>query len=225
MVYRIYENRTCDNCVKRVVTYGTAIVVENEDALNMCAPCLKKLDDVSYREYVKRGHIIPHDHSSTASSHSVSKKRKHADEEVMEAKDHMPFAKKKFKKPADSFEIDLCKKINKKIVSLNKKNKKTHKPSKKEEKEKDDEQQQAEAFKVLQVKKTKRKVLMEQKNKALDIAFQYGNMDGSHHRKWAIDQMVRALCGDEQTYNKWVDAYCEDEGDPDAYEWDEGIAP
>lgn len=57
--------------------------------------------------------------------------------------------------------------------------------------------------------------------KALELAWRFGQIDGSHHRVWVIDQMVRVLCGDEETYNKWVKEY-EDEG---AYEWDTGIAP
>lgn len=58
--------------------------------------------------------------------------------------------------------------------------------------------------------------------KALDIAWQYGQIDGSHHRLWVIDQMVRALLGEE--YKKWVEAYETPDGQ-DYYEWDTGIAP
>lgn len=54
---------------------------------------------------------------------------------------------------------------------------------------------------------------------ALDLAWQYGQIDGGHHKMWVIDQMVRVLLGDE--YEKWVQEY---EGD-DEYEWDVGIAP
>lgn len=60
---------------------------------------------------------------------------------------------------------------------------------------------------------------------ALKIAFEYGQIDGSHHRLWAIDQMVRALTGKD--YEKWVEEY--EEVDPDTgeseYFWEEGIAP
>ena len=54
---------------------------------------------------------------------------------------------------------------------------------------------------------------------ALDLAWEYGQIDGGHHKMWVIDQMVRVLLGDG--YEKWVEEY---EGD-DEYEWDVGIAP
>ena len=61
---------------------------------------------------------------------------------------------------------------------------------------------------------------------ALDLAWQYGQIDGSHHRVWVIDQMVRALCGSEKKYEKWVRAYQAPlNNDEDYYEWDTGIAP
>ena len=59
---------------------------------------------------------------------------------------------------------------------------------------------------------------------ALDIAFQYSQIDGAHHKAWSIDQMVRALCGDN--YEEWVYNYEHDEetGERD-WNWDTGIAP
>lgn len=54
---------------------------------------------------------------------------------------------------------------------------------------------------------------------ALGFAWQYGQIDGNHHKMWVIDQIVRVLLGDG--YEKWVEEY---EGD-DEYEWDVGIAP
>lgn len=58
---------------------------------------------------------------------------------------------------------------------------------------------------------------------ALGLAWSYGQIDGAHHRLWVIDQMVRALLGEEE-YNKWVEAYETPDGE-DYYEWDTGIAP
>lgn len=58
--------------------------------------------------------------------------------------------------------------------------------------------------------------------KALSIAWQYGQIDGSHHKMWVIDQMVRALL--EEDYNGWVEAYETPYG-KDYWEWDTGIAP
>lgn len=60
--------------------------------------------------------------------------------------------------------------------------------------------------------------------KALDIAWCYGQIDGNHHKTWVIDQMVRALCGSEEEYKKWVDKYEAPDGE-DYWEWDCGIAP
>lgn len=58
---------------------------------------------------------------------------------------------------------------------------------------------------------------------ALEIALRYGGIDGAHHKAWVIDQMVRALTGDE--YEQFVaDAKAGEDG-PETYEWDEGIAP
>lgn len=63
-------------------------------------------------------------------------------------------------------------------------------------------------------------------DKALDIAFRYGQVDGGHHKVWVIDQMVRALCGSDEKYKKWVKEYCgPDPETGDEYLWDTGIAP
>ena len=58
--------------------------------------------------------------------------------------------------------------------------------------------------------------------RALKIA-DMGQIDGAHHKAWVIDQMVRALTGDE--YPRWVEDYCDGGGGPDTYSWDTGIAP
>ena len=58
--------------------------------------------------------------------------------------------------------------------------------------------------------------------KALKYAWSYGQIDGSHHKMWVIDQMVRALLEDE--YEEWVKRYATPDGD-DYWEWDAGIAP
>lgn len=56
---------------------------------------------------------------------------------------------------------------------------------------------------------------------AVNIAWRFGQIDGDHHRVWVIDQMVRALIGNEAEYKAWVSNY-ENNGE---YEWDVGIAP
>jgi hypothetical protein len=62
-------------------------------------------------------------------------------------------------------------------------------------------------------------------NKAIELAFEYGQIDGSHHKMWVIDQMVRILAMDEALYENWIKSYCNGEDGPNIYEWDEGIAP
>lgn len=57
-------------------------------------------------------------------------------------------------------------------------------------------------------------------NEAVQIASNYGGIDGGHHKMWVIDQMLQALLGPDD-YEKFIDWYTED----DEYEWDKGIAP
>ena len=72
---------------------------------------------------------------------------------------------------------------------------------------------------------------------ALNVAAEWGDIDGAHHKQWVIDQMVRALCGarrdtsgcygEDGTYQAWVGSV-ENTDAPDSddwYSWDEGIAP
>ena len=58
---------------------------------------------------------------------------------------------------------------------------------------------------------------------AIEIAMNWGGVDGSHHKAWVIDQMVRILAAD--SYDSVVaDARFGEDG-PTTYDWDEGIAP
>lgn len=65
--------------------------------------------------------------------------------------------------------------------------------------------------------------------KALDVISSYGQVGGSHHKMWVIDQVVRVLLQDE--YEDWVKKYMHygangveaEEGYH--YAWDKGIAP
>jgi len=59
--------------------------------------------------------------------------------------------------------------------------------------------------------------------KALEIALNYASINGDHHKAWVIDQMVRALTGDE--YDDWIAKHDDGEDGPNTYDWDEGIAP
>jgi hypothetical protein len=81
--------------------------------------------------------------------------------------------------------------------------------------------------------------------RALELADLYGNIDGGHHRKWVIDQMVRTLCGcpvvktpmlrlddgeeyelealgENDQYRAFVEEY---EGAEGEYEWELGTPP
>ena len=65
--------------------------------------------------------------------------------------------------------------------------------------------------------------LEEERKKVLDLIFEYGQIDGGHHKMWVIDQIVRILTRDK--YNEWVKNYVYDEETGDVYSWDKGIAP
>lgn len=60
---------------------------------------------------------------------------------------------------------------------------------------------------------------------ALKLAFNYGGIDGAHHKMWVIDQIVRTLTG--ESYENWKTTWSGDPDDEDNYygEWDTGIAP
>ena len=60
-------------------------------------------------------------------------------------------------------------------------------------------------------------------NNVLGLIFQYGQIDGEHHKTWVIDQIVRILT--ENDYDKWVQHYEYDEETGEDYTWDTGIAP
>lgn len=71
---------------------------------------------------------------------------------------------------------------------------------------------------------------------ALNIATQYGTIDGAHHKMWAIDQMVRTLTGTLSVTQSWsadnnyydyvpdYDDFVRDRYEG-GYEWSTGIAP
>lgn len=67
---------------------------------------------------------------------------------------------------------------------------------------------------------TKEKIAIDE---ALSLIFQYGGIDGSHHKAWVLDQVVRALTGDG--YEAWVANARDGEDGPETYDYDEGIAP
>lgn len=58
---------------------------------------------------------------------------------------------------------------------------------------------------------------------AIELAEECAQFDGAHHKMWVIDQMLRILLEDH--YDDFIRDYCCPDGEDDAYEWDEGIAP
>ena len=78
---------------------------------------------------------------------------------------------------------------------------------------------------------TKRKRIKEGNNdrKILDLIGQYGGVDGSHHKQWVLDQIVRTILGEQEAYKIWVNCYnnvVNSDGEEEEYdEWDTGIAP
>lgn len=65
--------------------------------------------------------------------------------------------------------------------------------------------------------------LEDRMQEAIDLVVRYGGIDGSHHKNWCLDQVVRILAGDR--YETIVAAACDGEDGPATYEWDEGIPP
>ena len=58
---------------------------------------------------------------------------------------------------------------------------------------------------------------------AINIAIQFGGIDGAHHKDWVIDQMLRVLCGDG--YDATIAESCDGEDGPNSYEHSVGVAP
>ena len=79
--------------------------------------------------------------------------------------------------------------------------------------------EEARKMKSLLEESDKRKLAIK---KSLDLIIRYGGIDGSHHKQWLLDQIVRTLSSD---YNEWVREFEDGSGGPNTYEWDEGIAP
>lgn len=64
----------------------------------------------------------------------------------------------------------------------------------------------------------------EKLSEIMDIAELCGGVDGSHHKQWGLDQIIRIITGPEG-YGRWLEGYKHGEYGPETYEWDEGIAP
>lgn len=60
---------------------------------------------------------------------------------------------------------------------------------------------------------------------AIEIAENYGQIDGAHHKMWVIDKMIKTLCGSQIEYDRFIEEYEEGDDGPETYDWDTGIAP
>ena len=60
-------------------------------------------------------------------------------------------------------------------------------------------------------------------DEAIDLALNYGGIDGGHHKMWVIDQMLRVLLG--ANYEQAIVEYRAGEDGPDTYFWDIGTPP
>jgi hypothetical protein len=58
---------------------------------------------------------------------------------------------------------------------------------------------------------------------ALTIIGDCGGIDGSHHKMWVLDQVVRTLTG--PAYSEWVATFEAGSDGLNTYWWDTGIAP
>ena len=59
--------------------------------------------------------------------------------------------------------------------------------------------------------------------RAIQLAVDFGGIEGEEHKNWVIDQMVRILAG--EGYPTVVASACVGEEGPDTYEWDCGVEP
>lgn len=65
----------------------------------------------------------------------------------------------------------------------------------------------------------------EKVQEALDFIMNYGGFEGSDHKMWVIDQLVRLFTDDEKKYNAWVRKVKNGVDGPNTYDWDVGIPP
>lgn len=56
-----------------------------------------------------------------------------------------------------------------------------------------------------------------------ELIFEYGSIDGVHHKEWVLDQTLRLIYKDR--YDEKMREYLYGADGPDTYEWGTGIAP
>ena len=60
-------------------------------------------------------------------------------------------------------------------------------------------------------------------DEAVSLIIRYGGIDGDHHKAWVLDQVMRALTGDQ--YERIVKEACAGKDGPNTYDWNVGIPP
>lgn len=76
---------------------------------------------------------------------------------------------------------------------------------------------------VARIQSVPRGTLARRISRALSVAYQFGQADGAEHRLWTIDQIVRALTGED--YDIWIRRYESPDGDEVLGRWETGVAP
>ena len=54
---------------------------------------------------------------------------------------------------------------------------------------------------------------------------EWGGIDGSHHKQWLLDQLLRLALKTTENYTEWVAEWEDGEDGAETYSWDTGIAP
>lgn len=65
--------------------------------------------------------------------------------------------------------------------------------------------------------------MSEKENKLIDLGFGGLMTDGSHHKQWYLEEMLKIICGD--SYEHKVVEYKSGEDGPETYSWEKGIIP
>lgn len=58
---------------------------------------------------------------------------------------------------------------------------------------------------------------------AMALIVDYGMIDGTHHKQWLLDQIVRTILG--EYYDLWLASYNESAKNNNCDLWDQGIEP
>ncbi len=59
----------------------------------------------------------------------------------------------------------------------------------------------------------------------LEMIFEYGGIDGEHHKQWLLNEIVKKATISKIHYEEWVKYFNQGEDGPETYEWEVGVAP